>query len=353
MKKIAIVTLFGTINYGNRLQNYAVKKIFENEGYYVDTLNFKKSRIKEATKRIRTEVLCFLGQARFVRESSFIKFNKNFINERKIYSSDELIPNTISNEYDFFVTGSDQVWNPQIRVNQKNNFFLLFCRREQRIAISPSIGVPKIPDSFLEEYERGLKGFRYLSCREKEGCEEISRICKQECFHLIDPTLMITRNEWLDFSTKRSCPEKYVVLFFLGNIDNEIRKRINEYARSHSFEIIEINSTSSEYYGCSPNEFIYILSKAKMIFTDSFHATAFSINLHVPFIVFERQQGNQITENIMSRLTSLLRLFEMEDKHYSVNCVFDGNYDFTKSDTILSVERKRFSDYLYNCLNQN
>ena len=36
--KAGIITIYDLLNYGNRLQNYAVTKIFEDLGYEVDTL---------------------------------------------------------------------------------------------------------------------------------------------------------------------------------------------------------------------------------------------------------------------------------------------------------------------------
>ena len=38
MRKIGIITIPDYNNYGNRLQNYAVKNFFEKKGYYVETL---------------------------------------------------------------------------------------------------------------------------------------------------------------------------------------------------------------------------------------------------------------------------------------------------------------------------
>lgn len=44
MKKIAILTLPGNFNYGNRLQNYALQTILEEKGYHTETLNIEFSR---------------------------------------------------------------------------------------------------------------------------------------------------------------------------------------------------------------------------------------------------------------------------------------------------------------------
>ena len=41
-KKIGIITLYGEVNYGNRLQNYAVCRFFQNQGHFVQTLVCQK-----------------------------------------------------------------------------------------------------------------------------------------------------------------------------------------------------------------------------------------------------------------------------------------------------------------------
>ena len=52
-KKIAIITLYGLENYGNRLQNYALGKIIEFLGYDVETIAVVRcnSAIKYFIKR--------------------------------------------------------------------------------------------------------------------------------------------------------------------------------------------------------------------------------------------------------------------------------------------------------------
>ena len=55
-----------------------------------------------------------------------------------------------------------------------------------------------------------------------------------------------------------------------------------------------------------------------MVVTNSFHCTAFSIIFHKQFVVFERQMEN-ITEQMTSRLNTLLTTFDLKDRFFSEN----------------------------------
>ena len=45
MKKIGIITLFGYTNYGNRLQMYAVQKVYKTIGFDSEIIKFKQEAI--------------------------------------------------------------------------------------------------------------------------------------------------------------------------------------------------------------------------------------------------------------------------------------------------------------------
>ncbi len=182
MKKVGIVTLFGSYNYGNRLQNYAVHQFLMKEGFYPETILWHRNVARELLKRIR----CFGGflmrKPKYIREYRFRKFDHKNIKTRVLFQSDGFLPQSLSREYDFFIVGSDQVWNPEVRRNEKDNYFLRFCRREQRIAISPSYAIDSMPVECETEYKIGLQGFPYLSCREKNGAQFISKLTHQKFY---------------------------------------------------------------------------------------------------------------------------------------------------------------------------
>lgn len=351
-EKAGVVTLFGMYNYGNRLQNYAVHQILMQEGLCPETIRWYRNPVKELLKALRCIVGYMLKKPEYIREYRFREFDKKYLRKKAFFTKDGQLSEKIAGKYEYFVVGSDQVWNPEVRRNEKNNFFLQFCRREQRIALSPSYALDIMPIECEPEYIIGLQGFPYLSCREKKGSEIISKLTNRVCENLIDPSLVLDKSEWLRFAKKIDVPDKYAVVFFLGEISSSARDRINHYTSEIKCEILEPSSCTDKYYALDPREFVYLISHADIVFTDSFHTAAFSINLNVPFYIFERHQDYAEAEHMMSRMYSLLDITGFKDRIDEENKHFDNHCSFDNSNRILDIERGRFRTYLKKCLKQ-
>ena len=109
MKKIAVVTIYDTNNYGNRLQNYAVGKTLENMGYKVETLVPVQREAEKSFKKYIANILAYFFphffsklNSNFVRRINFIKFNKSHIKTRFIITDDGIFSDKIANKYDRF-----------------------------------------------------------------------------------------------------------------------------------------------------------------------------------------------------------------------------------------------------------
>lgn len=349
--KIGIVTLYGNTNYGNRLQNYAVQEILKQRGYEVETLVCKKNTPKDLLRKVYHAVKSMLGDKQSKRMARFNQFNKEMVPTRIIRNKSGLIPGEIAPEYDFFVSGSDQVWNPDIRLKEKDNFFLRFAEREQRICLAPSIATEEVPQTCMEEYQIGLNGFPYLSCREKNGAELISRITGRACENIIDPTLAIDAQVWRAFSKPIPQERPYILMFFLGRVSDKIRQLAQAEAQKRKLDIVEITSVKDKYFVSDPQNLVWLIDHAEMVLTDSFHGAAFSINMNTPFYVFNRSSAKSKEVRITSRIVTLTEKFcvsqryvEEEMKELDFTCSFEcGN-------EVLEVERKHFHNYLDRCL---
>ena len=53
MKKIAIVTLNGYHNYGNRLQNYAAQEVLKSLGFHVETIIYESREANEKKEEFK------------------------------------------------------------------------------------------------------------------------------------------------------------------------------------------------------------------------------------------------------------------------------------------------------------
>ena len=96
-------------------------------------------------------------------------------------------------------------------------------------------------------------------------------------------------------------------------------------------------------------EFITLVDNAKFVLTDSFHATAFSINLNTePICIYPN--------NYSGRLSSFLELVESTQRHvrdYDDFDIINRNTDFAKVNKILNKEREKVDDFLSKIVKEN
>ena len=367
--KVGILTITIGTNYGNRLQNYASQTVLESLGCEVETVrnitNQKPPALKIGVKgKIKHKILFPLymktnlikssdvnGQ---IRIANFKKFNKEYIHETSELISKDNIPEGFVDKFDYFICGSDQVWNPNFYFNSEMDF-LTFAKSGQRIAYAPSFGISEIPEDFVENYKKWINGMDYLSCREEAGAQIIKNLTGREATVLVDPTLMLTKEQWLNMSNtpKWIRNKKYVLTYFLGDKTKEIEERVNKIAKEKNLEVINLLDKNNKYiYSAGPREFVSLINEAECMCTDSFHGVVFSLIMKTPFMVFERK-GPKMSMN--SRMDTLLSLFKMEHRKDSIikdnKEVFD--MDFSYVDKILNVERDKAINYLKDALKLN
>jgi len=365
-KKIGIVTLIGYDNYGNRLQNYAIQETVKTLGYNAETLVItdilnKITFINKLRKRISNlGNISFLGIYKRLkrklhfylhrellrnRQYIFLNFVNNYINEVNMNAKDLTVA---INNYDFFITGSDQVWNPFYN-GFSSIYFLEFAPKEKRIAYAPSFGIPKIPAVYKEKYKKWIMEIPYLSVREESGAKIIKELTGKDVPVLIDPTLMLTKEKWL--SIAKNDPGKpnspYLIAYFLGRVPKETRTRIEKIARENELKIVRLTDLKDKKrYLVGPNEFIDYINSATLICTDSFHGTVFSILFEKPFVVFDR-----VGTSMYSRLDTLLNKFNFhsrEANNLSDNEIF--KIDFSHVSSILEEERNKAFEFLNKAL---
>jgi hypothetical protein len=374
LKKAAILTLNGYFNYGNRLQNYATQEILKNLGFSVETLvvetvatkkqitkkslkkrviNILKSRntlkrIQHKTWKIKNKKT--LKELENYRTEKFKLFTSNLINESEDVYRESNIPSNISDQYDCFIVGSDQVWNP-IYNNESSLYFLRFVQKNKRIALSPSFGISKLSEESQVKYKKWLKEIPNLSVREEAGQKIIYSLIGQTVPVLVDPTLMLSKDKWLSVSEKAlNKPEKYLLTYFLGGIDTENSRKISKIAKKNNLDIINLaDITHRDAYKTGPSEFIDYINDAEIFCTDSFHGTVFAILMKTPFIVYDRKSE---FGSMYSRIDTLLEKFSLSNRK-SVNIIEENevfNIDFSHVESILKFEREKFLSYLSNAL---
>ncbi len=373
-KIIGIVTLYGDMNFGNKLQNYASQKYFENMGYTVWTFPnmnhvFTSRDPILFAKKIAHKVLQFIGQEQEVVKkqkkddirSAYIRtFSDQYIHlfpaQKDIKSS-----RRIQKKFDYFVTGSDQVWHYSGKSRRLIKYYLLyFAKPEQRLTIAPSFSFFTLPKKYEKIYKKGLEGFSQISVREERGAELIKELTGKDAVVLVDPTMLINTEEWIRI-IKKPCQyenNSYLLVYALSGLKAEVQEIITNFAHSIGTVIVDLMDDNSDYYiHTRPDEFLYWIYHAKMVITDSFHATVFSILFGRPFVVTERTD----IKGMGSRIDTLLSKFGLQGRRLEVlesafqsvkldeiDVLFQTNYEYVPQ--VLKVERQRAAEFYAGCL---
>ncbi len=382
--KVGVITLFGD-NYGNKLQNLAVQKILESHGADVETIildvkqGVRKPTAKcQTAKKLLPNYIVKVLKSRFKnkylykneRDGVFksIKFTKNTDwkdlqkNREESFKkftdkNIKISPNTLSlinkdeewlESYDYFIAGSDQVWNPTYPETSSLNF-MQFAPIEKRIALAPSIGLSKLPNHVKSLYEKWLNEIPNLSVREQAGANIIKELTGREVPVLADPTLCVAKETWEKVEEKPNFDTEtpYVLTYFLGNETNKYRRFIEKYAKKSGCKIINVfDLRESEHYAVNPAEFIYLIHNAKTVFTDSFHGSVFSIIFKTPFVIFDRVETGG--KGMSSRIETLLKTFSLQDRKFPISLSKIDSVVFSNCDKVIENLTAKTNDFLNN-----
>ena len=390
--KIGIITLLGHFNYGNRLQNYALQEFLSNFNVEVESIWFDKNKwdspfaylpmlslrknynfksyLKDKIKfiinwkayRDKKYLLEKYYGEECIREYNIKKFSDKYINinydyqiENAMYNSNKMLnfSNKLEQEYDYFVVGSDQIWYPNTDFYYIK--FLRFISNNKRIAYAPSLAVNILPkkSTDIDLLKKGFSEMKNISVREKAGANIIYNLTKKEVPVLVDPTILLNKEKWQRISVKPNWynGENYILTYFLGNPSPMIKK----IAEKNNWKIYNLMDRDNfNLYISKVEEFLYLIEHAKLVCTDSFHGTVFSILMNTPFLVVSRQEKGM--PDMTSRINTLLELFGYQDR-YIINgeCNLSNEeilqMDFSTVKIIQEREIKRSTEYMKKALN--
>ena len=354
--KVGIVTIVSNKpNFGNKLQNYATILLLRELGANVCTLkSVTTHNLFELYTRILLNGLsgCHLSskQLQWKRQVVFCKFDNEYLN-----ITDELVKGKLkTEEFDYFIVGSDQVWNPTwYEEATKEAFLLNFARDEQKVCMAPSFGISEMPEEWKRHFAKYLNTFKYLSVREESGVRIVEELTGKKAEVVIDPTLMISAMKWRELEKKmkrRENSKPYILKYFLGAQDKKTKDYINDIAAKEGLEVYELlDEKEEDLYLAGPREFLDLIDHAQLICTDSFHACVFSILFDKPFLVFERDGTGAGMSTRISTLLGILGLEKRMPGAVKEENIFDHNY--VEAYKKLETERKKAYLFLKKSLN--
>lgn len=349
MKKIGIITLYShSKNYGGNLQAYALvevlRKLGQNaeqidydmdDGVVVKTDDYKdkfrqlvgkdcvfivkklynaiKFRIKRLVKKIKLATLykryCKeYEKGKIARDNEIEKFNRAVPHSNKKYGIENVIE---AQDYDLYITGSDQVWNMEW---YRKAFFLDFVDGKEKLSYAASISMIELTDKERTVVSNHLKDYKAISVREKNDLRLLSGIDCVTPQLTLDPTLLLSREDWDKITADIMIDQEYVFCYYLG-VDKENRRLAKQFAKKHKLKLVTvpfINGLNCADCGFGDErlyvgveQFLSLIKYAKYVFTDSFHAVVFSNIYHRQYFVFNRSSKGEMNSRIYN-VTELL-----------------------------------------------
>lgn len=389
-KKLALITCYFQPNYGSQLQAYATQLLFDkmnipNETVRIDGLRreinaakykYFLSRIwdihtvkdKFATVKkvwaLKTKGKK-LRQDMATRNAMFRDFAQNRFHLSPIYHSKAELGNK-AHCYSAFVVGSDQLWLPS---NIEADYYTLSYVPDDvpKIALSTSFGISKLPHRQAQKATEFLKRIDFCSVREKSGQQIIKELVGHDVPVVCDPTILFTAEEWEKMvSPKRFIQEPYLFCYFLGN-NPEQRAFVKRFKETTGYKIVQLQHCD-EYiksdidfpdytpYNVGPTEFLQLIRDAEYVFTDSFHASVFSLLYSKQFFTFRRYHKDSIVST-NGRLYSLLTLVGQEDRlikgHETIQPLLERTIDYKTVHQKLEDLRLFTKQFIANALTKS
>lgn len=358
-KKVAFITIHVGYNFGSVLQTIATDRVLREGGAEPICVNYIPPRVTErrywedgntSLSRMVRRLLYYPIHIYSKHKYSRYLAKHCFVS-KPIYKGDCFVDTCP--KADIYISGSDQIWNYKHNEGIDGHYFFEGIQGE-KIAFASSIGTTELPQDYKEYMVRALRSYKTLSVRESSAVTILSELgIKSE--QLIDPTLMIDKTIWPQYASKRLVKDPYIFVYLPYNVSNKgmvystVRK-ISDRRRlkivTFSWDYRKDKMADKTITFADPGDILSLFIYADYVVTNSFHGTAFSINLNKQFWVY-------MPSHFSTRLLSLIELCGLNDR--MLNGVIEDNdvrskIDFTNTNRVLGKEREKAKSFIIKAL---
>ncbi|RKD23106.1 hypothetical protein BEP19_12845 [Ammoniphilus oxalaticus] len=353
--KIGLITFHNALNYGASLQTYATQKYLNELGHecvIIDYVNDSRNKAYDMKaqitnqfkeKQYKTAIRMAAGSFLMnLRRKSFLAFySQNTIKTNKMYRTNEEA-RELNGKFDYFIVGSDQVWNPNNNGWDMAYLLNFVDEKEKTISYASSFGVSSIPDELTDLYSENLRLINHLSTREGLGVELIKNMTGRDAKLVLDPVFLLDRDRWIKLA-KTAKDEKGEFLFVYTNRSNQFERMV----KTTDFDVTPykihkisrfltpwdfINSNVKVDYFIPPQKFLSNILNASLVATASFHCVAFAILFQKKFVAF--LTGDEGRDE---RITNLLHITGLSHRIYNENMT---SRDIEEEIDYANVERR-------------
>lgn len=272
-----------------------------------------------------------------VRDKRFEEFNRMVDYSHCYRSLQELYNNPP--QYDLYVTGSDQVWSPNLPFVNEPYFLSFAPEKARKVSYASSFGIDSLAEYLKVKYAERLSQYENISVREKSGAEIVRKLTGKEVPVVMDPVFLLAPDEWRKYERSLNGvePGSYVFLYML-HFNANILKIAEQFARAKNkklyFCLSELGERTSDYgtqiVDAGPREWLWLIDNSDTVVTTSFHGSAMTAIFGRPLVILTK---NGVSTNTrIENLTSKLGL----ENHV---CDIDSCDDLSERDFSLDSER--------------
>ena len=340
-KKVGIITMHKVPNFGSALQAYALQRKVDELGCDAELIDYhypneyhcakqgltyfpQRSTFRLFLLNVAARLMLALRLSKFKSKAeerveryelqkNYRRFYRRFFKLSRFYDSIDSVCNNPP-DYDIYMTGSDQVWNPRFVANDPV-FFLDFAGVDKpRLSYAASMSSRRIGKEFEDAYKVYLQKYTAISVREKSTAEIVSRMTGREADVVCDPSLLLNKDEWLEICPKKSLLKENYLLLYIQSYSYDPYPNIvsftKEVAKRLGLKVVILMGLREGYSiegavsfeTAGPFEFLQLFRDARFVVTTSFHGTAFALNFKKDFYsVVKEINGNDC------RIADLLR----------------------------------------------
>ena len=359
--KVGIITFHRALNYGALLQAFALRHSLSKLGAEAQVLDYRNPIMEgmyfypsfSQRKTVKAKIKYLIqGKFELKRREKFESYRKNYLNlSKELSAADDL--KVISEAYDRFITGSDQVWNYGAHNFDKNYFLQFVNEGNKKYSYAASFGVSSLSDDYKEEYRNILSDFAMCSVRERQGLDILSSLGIVNQRIDLDPTMLLTKEDWqaqLNISAKPK--HKYIFAYYFELTDT-LRSYVEKLANKTGCTVVFVGNPLKAPFCCKckrlktadPIDFVNAISNAEYVVTNSFHGTAFSIIFNKKFYVELLKTDSKVN----SRIENILQTFSSEKRIIAASKMND-DVDWNFVNSKMAEMRKESLDYLREIL---
>lgn len=267
----------------------------------------------------------------------------------------------LDSAFSMFITGSDQVWSPiytplTIEYQKDYSHYFLQFTNKKKVSYAPSI---KLENSdAIPVIKKWLESYSHISVREHYGANSLREIIGRNVDVVLDPTLLMTGDEWLDaIKPKFKECQPYISCYFIRynpsyllrakEMAAKLNVRIRIMTLSPKYEDVDC-----EVISAGPSEFLSEIKNCEYFFSDSFHGTVFSLLFNKQFLTFANEEKGAVNERITNILNMIGHPERLIVTSNNLSVSSFNHLDYDQINEIIKDRRKECITWLSNAINE-